>query len=238
MGFAFGISMIWRSKMIKFVRQQVVPFLLILLIGFSFKSAIADWNTVPSGSMRPTILEGDRIWVNKLAYGLKVPFTTWRLARWATPQRGDIIVFFSPKDGTRLVKRVIGLPGDVVQLADDRLIINGKSAAYSPVDPAIAAELTAAERPHRRLADESYGKQKHPVMATPELRAMRDFGPVTVPAKHYLVLGDNRDNSADSRYIGFVPIDDIDGRTSTVIFSINYRNYWLPRAGRWFYSLP
>ncbi len=230
--------MTWRSKMTKFVRQQVLPFLFILLIGFSFKSAIADWNTVPSGSMRPTILEGDRIWVNKLAYGLKIPFTTWHLARWGTPQRGDIVVFFSPKDGTRLVKRVIGLPGDVVQMANDRLIINGKSAQYSPVDPAIAAELSAAERPHRRLADESFGKRKYPVMATPELRAMRNFGPVTVPAKHYLVLGDNRDNSADSRYIGFVPLDSIVGRTSSVVFSINYKDYWLPRAHRWFYSLP
>lgn len=228
----------WRSKINKFARQQVLPFLFILLIGFSFKSAIADWNTVPSGSMRPTILEGDRIWVNKLAYGLKFPFTTWRLARWGTPKRGDIVVFFSPKDGTRLVKRVIGLPGDVVQLVNDRLIINGKPARYSPAPPLIARELSSAERPYRRLAEESFGTQQHPVMATPQLRAMRNFGPVTVPGRHYFVMGDNRDNSADSRYIGFVPLDDIVGRTSTVVFSINYHDYWLPRAGRWFYSLP
>src|SRR5271170_4889031 len=93
-------------------------FIVLMLV---FRSALADWNSVPTGSMKPTILEGDRIFVNKLAYDLKVPFTTWHLAEWANPKRGDIVVFYSPEDGTRLVKRVVGLPGDVVELRNEQL---------------------------------------------------------------------------------------------------------------------
>src|SRR3954449_2152472 len=85
---------------------------LLALVIFAARSSLADWNDVPSGSMKPTILEGDRLYVNKLAYDLKIPFTTFHLAEWSNPQRGDIVVFFSPHDGQRLVKRAVGLPGD------------------------------------------------------------------------------------------------------------------------------
>lgn len=93
-----------------FWKEWVKPFLVIALIVGSVRSAVADWNHVPTGSMKPTILEGDRVIVNKLAYDLKVPFTTWHLAEWGNPARGDIVVFFAPNDGTRMVKRVVGLP--------------------------------------------------------------------------------------------------------------------------------
>src|SRR3954467_3698458 len=96
----------------RFPREQIAPLAVIILVLTSFRSAIADWNIVPTGSMNPTIIEGDRIFVNKLAYGLKVPFTTWHLAHWDAPARGEIVVFNSPTDGTRLVKRVVALPGD------------------------------------------------------------------------------------------------------------------------------
>ena len=82
-----------------------------ILVATSFKSAIADWNDIPTGSMKPTILIGDRIIINKLAYDLKIPYTTLHLAQWANPKRGDIVVFYSPEDGKRLIKRVIGVPG-------------------------------------------------------------------------------------------------------------------------------
>ena len=95
-------------------REEIRPLLIMAVILFSIRSSLADWNDVPSGSMKPTLVEGDRIFVNKLAYDLKVPFTTWHLAEWSDPQRGDIVVFFSPHDDKRLVKRVIGLPGDTV----------------------------------------------------------------------------------------------------------------------------
>src|SRR5512146_1868347 len=105
-----------RSRACQYWRTQIRPLLIVALIVFSIRSSLADWNDVPSGSMRPTILEGDRVFVDNLAYDLKFPFTRWHIAEWSDPQRGDIVVFFSPHDGKRLVKRVVGLPGDVVEL--------------------------------------------------------------------------------------------------------------------------
>src|SRR3982074_1519688 len=102
--------------------HELCQTLLIALVLFSIRSSFADWNDVPSGSMKPTILEGDRVYVNKLAYDLKVPFTTIHLLTWAHPGRGDIVVFYSPYDGQRLVKRVIGLPGDTIELRNNNLI--------------------------------------------------------------------------------------------------------------------
>ncbi len=95
-----------------FLRGWIGSMLVALLIATSFKSAIADWYVVPTGSMKPTIVEGDRIFTNKLAYDLKVPYTTWHIVSWDNPKRGDIVVFDSPADGKLLVKRVIGLPGE------------------------------------------------------------------------------------------------------------------------------
>src|SRR5688572_25322377 len=100
----------------RFLRQTLAPIALTVLVLCSFRSAVADWNIVPTGSMNPSIVEGDRIFVNKLAYGLKVPFTTWHLAHWDQPARGEIVVFVSPGDGMRMVKRIVGLPGDTVEM--------------------------------------------------------------------------------------------------------------------------
>src|SRR3954463_1479515 len=105
----------------KKVFYEVRVFLLMLLVISSLRSILYDWNDVPTGSMKPTIEEGDRVFVNKLSYDLKVPFTTYELAKWDDPKRGDIVVFFSPADGARLVKRVIGLPGDHIALRDNQL---------------------------------------------------------------------------------------------------------------------
>src|SRR5437667_2623513 len=179
------------DKTKKLWREHIRPLLVLMVCLFSVRSAIADWNTVPTGSMKPTILEGDRIWVNKLAYGLKVPFTTWHMVRWSRPQRGEIVVFFKPADGTRLVKRVIGMPGDTIEMINDQLIVNGKRAQYAELDKATILSLPPAERPHHEYAAEKLGDEKHPVMATPGVRAMRNFGPVTVPAGQYFMLGDN-----------------------------------------------
>src|SRR5262245_2968290 len=89
------------------------------------RSSVIDYSPVPTGSMNPTILEGDVVWINKLAYGLRVPLTRVQLAEWAQPQRGDIVVVLSPADGTRLVKRVVGVPGDTVSMVDNQLRLNG-----------------------------------------------------------------------------------------------------------------
>src|SRR5690349_2396240 len=96
------------------VWYELRPIVVMLVVLFSFRSAVADYNVVPTGSMKPSIIEGDRIFVNKLAYDLKVPFTKIHIAEWADPQRGDVVVFDRPSDGVRLVKRVVGIPGDVI----------------------------------------------------------------------------------------------------------------------------
>jgi signal peptidase I len=106
--------------------EWVKPFLMVLIVVGSLRSAVADWNDVPTGSMRPTILEGERIFVNKLAYDLKVPFTRMRLAEWGAPERGDVVVLYSPADGKRLVKRVIGLPGDRLAIYNGNLYLSWK----------------------------------------------------------------------------------------------------------------
>ena len=109
-------------------------FLVFLLCLGIFRTAVADWNPIPSGSMRPTILEGDVVLVNRLAYDLKVPLTDVSLAKLGEPQRGDIVTFTSPTDGTRLIKRLVALPGDVVEMKDEVLLINHQAAAYSDLE--------------------------------------------------------------------------------------------------------
>jgi len=218
-------------------RKEIRPLLILCAILFSIRSSLADWNDVPTGSMKPTILEGDRVFVNKLAYDLKVPFTTWHLAQWDNPQRGDIVVFYSPKDGIRLVKRVIGLPGDTVELRNDQLIINGQPLDYTAADAKIPERLSGPEHDHGIFATEKLPDHAHAVMALNGTPAMRTFAPVTVAAGHYFMMGDNRDNSFDSRYFGTVARDQIVGRTSSVVVSLDKENYWLPRWSRIFTAL-
>jgi signal peptidase I len=137
-------------------------------------------------------------------------------------------VFLSPADGTRLVKRVVALPGDRVEMTNNHLIINDQSAEY---------ELSARDAQHI-YAIERLDGHPHAVVITPALPARRSFGPIAVPADQYFVLGDNRDNSADSRYIGFVPRADILGRSSRVVYSLDAEYSYLPRWQRTLAPLP
>lgn len=217
---------LWRE----WIRPLALPFVAIL----AAKSALADINPVPSGSMKPTVLEGDVVFVNKLAYDLKVPFTTTHLARWADPARGDIVVCFSPKDGTRLLKRVVALPGDTIELRQETLLLNGQPLAYAalPADAAGVPWLAERERHAAFFAREQLGRHDHAMMVLPRMPALRSFGPLKVPAGHYFVLGDNRDNSEDSRFIGFVPRDQIVGEAKAVFVSADPNRWLLPRFGR------
>ena len=228
----------WRQRCHHFVRREAKPFLLILLVTCAVRSAIADWNDVPTGSMKPTILEGDRVFVNKLAYDLKVPFTTWHLAQWDNPKRGEIVVFFSPADGQRLVKRVIGLPGDRIELANNLLLVNGEPVKYKSLPQKTMDELPAADQPRHRFATEELAGHAHPVMATPANPARRTFGPVLVPDRHYFMMGDNRDDSYDSRFYGSVDRGRIVWRALAVVISLDHANYYLPRWRRFFTPLP
>jgi len=211
--------------------------LFIVLVAIPVKSSLADWNWVPTGSMNPTILEGDLIYVDKIAYDLRFPLTLHRLAKWSDPARGDIVVCFSPDDGTRLVKRVIGLPGDTVEMKDNTLFLNGEPVPYTKADPTYAASLPPDLRQRSILATEDLDGSAHAVMSIPSIRAMRSFGPVTVPPGSYFVMGDNRDNSRDSRFFGFVDREQIVGRAKAVIGSLNITDKYHPRLKRFFASL-
>ena len=208
-----------------------------LLIFFAlmmvFRSALADWMVVPSGSMNPTIVEGDRILVDKRAYGLRIPFTTVRLTQGNDPQRGDIVIFPSPKDGMTLVKRVVGLPGDSVEMRDEQLLINDVATEYLPASDVADADLPQATRVQdHRYATEKFVERPHSIMVLPQRAAMRSFGPTVVPPGQYLMLGDSRDNSEDSRYIGFVPRDSIVGRAFKVAYSLDSDRWYRPRGDR------
>jgi signal peptidase I len=227
----------FRSRARLWWKKEIRPLLILALILFSIRSSLADWNDVPTGSMRPTILEGDRIFVNKLAYDLKVPFTTWHLAEWSNPQRGDIVVFFSPHDGKRLVKRVIGLPGDTLELRDNALVINGELVTYQPIADKLVRDLPASARTGRVFATEQLPGQAHAVGGNPAVPALRSFAPLRVPEGQYFMMGDNRDDSYDSRYWGTVERKQIVGRATAVVVSLDRNNFWLPRWKRSFTSL-
>jgi signal peptidase I len=196
-----------------------------------FRTAVADWNPVPTGSMRPTILEGDVVLVNRLAYDLKLPLTDISLARLGDPQRGDIVTFTSPKDGTRLIKRLVALPGDTVELRDNRLFINDQPAEYSQLtevrEPVGLGQFVNAQR-----AIEDFNGSSRSVQFLPVLNSKSSFGPVEVPSDQYFMMGDNRDNSEDSRYIGFVPRNLIIGRAGRILVSADIKHDWKPRFDR------
>lgn len=226
-----------KEKILKFIRGWIGSLLVAFLIATSIKSAVADWYVVPTGSMKPTIVEGDRIFTNKLAYDLKLPYTTIHLASWDDPKRGDIVVFYSPTDGKRMVKRVVGIPGDVIAMRDNQLYINGERLDYQPIDQDRYAQVMAEQLAESQFYRESLPGKKHPVMMLPSRPARRSFKKIVVPEGHYYMMGDNRDNSADSRYFGFVSRKQILGRANAIVISLDIDNRYRPRWQRFFSKL-
>ena len=221
----------------RFWREWVKPFLMVLLVVGTLRSAVADWNDVPTGSMRPTILEGERIFVNKMAYDLRVPFTKMRLMEWGEPSRGDVVVLYSPADGKRLVKRVVGLPGDVLSMRQGHLYINGEPAEYQPFAEDDRQALGLNGEPRELVVWESFETGIHPVTWTPFQPSIRSFPPRTVPQDQFFVMGDNRDNSRDSRWFGYVDRQDIVGRALAVVVSLDPQHRYTPRWDRFFLEL-
>jgi len=211
-------------------------FIIFLLLFGVFRTAVADWNPIPSGSMRPNLLEGDVVFVNRLAYDLKLPLTDVILAHLGDPNRGDIVTFTSPADGKRLIKRLVALPGDVVQMHNKQLLINGVQADYKLLDEGREPMGNGTSLPVLHLT-ERMGDEQRAIQWLPDLSRASNFGPVTVPPGQYLMLGDNRDNSADSRYIGFIPRKDLIGRAERILVSAAIMDNWVPRTERFGKSL-
>jgi signal peptidase I len=221
-----------RERLKRVWRESVRPLLVLVILLTSFRSAIADWNDVPSSSMEPTILIGDRVVVNRVAYDLKVPFTTWRLAQWADPGRGDVVVLASPVDGTRLIKRVVGIPGDVVEVRRHCLVVNGQRARYAPLAEAEALALGIQSFPLAAMARETVGERTHMVLAEAFSGPGSDVAPTRVPEGHYFLMGDHRDVSFDSRFWGLAERHAILGRAVLVAFSLDHERHLLPRRER------
>ena len=177
--------------------REALPLLLMLALLVVARASFANHYRVPSGSMQPTLEPGDRVVVDMSAYGLRVPFTRHVLVERGTPQRGEVAVFASPEDGTRLIKRVVAVGGDRVRLIDGRLSINGQPLA---IEGAGEAERYGQRIAHLDLAD----------------GGGPDVISATVPEGHVLVLGDHRGRSADGRWFGFVEADAIYGRALAV----------------------
>lgn len=189
--------------------------------------------------MRPSILDGDRIVVDKMAYDLRVPFTLVRMVQWGHPQRGDIVTFPSPLDEELFVKRVIGIPGDTVQLRNNRLEINDIVANYTPVSKEEQDNFYVPDASRFRLFKEEILGSSRVIMLSRRQRdpSYSSFEPITLGENEYLMLGDNRDLSSDFRKIGVVTRERIVGRAHAVAFSLDLKNYWIPRPDRLFNNI-
>jgi len=182
--------------------RSLFPVLLFVLVVRSF---IVEPFQIPSGSMEPTLKVGDYIAVNKFSYGLRLPITHTRILSTGEPHRGDVIVFRFPLNpSVDFIKRVVGVPGDHVVYQDKHLYINGKLISKTLVSDDVASS------PGMQLFQEDLDGVKHAVYNNPDVDSKGFDG--TVPAGHYFVMGDNRDNSADSRYWGFVPEQNLVGK--------------------------
>ncbi|MES2947305.1 MAG: signal peptidase I [Pseudomonadota bacterium] len=214
-----------------FLKQNRGFIAFLVCFGF-FRLAIADWNPIPSGSMRPTLLEGDVVLVDRVAYDFKLPLSDTALLRIGNPQRGDVITFTSPTDGVRLIKRLVAIPGDVVEMRNEVLSINGTAAEYGRPTMVADEPLGNGITTSALQIKERFDGHERSVQFLPELAAKRNFGPTVIPPDHYFFLGDNRDNSGDSRFIGLVPRHLLIGRAHHVVVSANIIGDWLPRLDR------
>lgn len=232
-------NLMTKKTAMKYWKEWRLTLFLIVFVILPVKSSLADFNWVPTGSMKPTILEGDFVFVNKAAYGLRVPLTRVHLARWANPERGDIVICFSPDDGTRLIKRVVGLPGDRLELFDNQLFINGRPMAQSEMAIEDMTHLTDRLKREYRFAMEDLMEVSHPIMVRSRTGRQSQFGPVSLAEDQYFVMGDNRDNSRDSRIFGTVERSAIVGKAVGVTgsFDIKAKATFLPRLSRFFTEL-
>ena len=210
--------------------RSMLPVVLLIFGGRAFAY---EPMRVPSGSMTPTLLTGDFILVDKHSYGLRNPFGNQRLAGSGVPNRGDVVVFRYPGDRSqRYVKRVVGVPGDVVEVHDGWVTLNGRRLDVVPEGPFVDTGSPGGPVMRLELSERLPGRE-HPVLRCVSACANGVAGRWEVPPGRYFVMGDNRDNSADSRYWGFVDDADLVGRVSRVWFHFKlFGPDWGPRFDR------
>jgi len=215
------------------IKKEIISYILIFLGVFGFKSTFFEPNHIPSGSMLPTMAIGDFILVNKMKYGLKLPFSEWfgdpiYVTEFSQPERGDIMVFEFPNDRSTLyVKRLIGLPGDTIEVFDNRVFINDKEMKGLEVNDKEAKEFSELyDQKGRELAMKFFkvqnGDIKHVIAHNNAAMIHRGQAKLTIPKGHYFMMGDNRDHSSDSRIWGFVPQSHIRGKALFVWFNMVY----------------
>ncbi|HTL12323.1 MAG TPA: signal peptidase I [Bdellovibrionota bacterium] len=217
--------------------ENILSLALALLLVFMVRSSVVEAFKIPSGSMIPTLLVGDHIFVNKFAYGIKVPFSDFFTDRpiyfheRPGPRRGDIIVFKYPRSADETIyyiKRVIGLPGDTIEVREKKLIINGETMERIPATEAEAKTVlesikgTQYDRPTLEIFKEKLGEHDPYVLLDRANFIAANYGPTQVPSGNYFVMGDNRDYSNDSRFWGFVPSAFIQGKAMVVWLSIKF----------------
>ena len=195
------------------VREYIEAAVIAVILALFIRAFVVQAFKIPSGSMKPTLLVGDHILVNKFIYGVKAPFTDHYLVRFKTPKRGDIVVFKWPRNEKKdFIKRVIGVAGDTVEIRDDMLYVNEKKVETKYVGKYRDRDLTNAGK-----YLEFIGESEHYILDA--YARHEGFGPVSVPENSILVLGDNRDNSRDSRYWGFVALNKLKGKAMIIYWS-------------------
>jgi signal peptidase I len=222
----------FKQRLKKFLYEWGVAFIVVISIFAPIRSVLADYNYIPSGSMKPTLQVGDNVFVNKLAYDLKLPFTIYRLAEWASPENGEIVVFYQPIEKLMMVKRVIGVPGDKISMSDNQLTINGKPLKYK-IEEA-DKDLSATEKKLCMFYSEELNGKQHSIMEMPFSPSIQSFPEISVPEGKYFVMGDNRDNSNDSRFWGFVDRSEIAGRVEMILWSKPMWELSIPKRNRLF----
>ncbi len=178
------------------IREYIEAFAVAIVLALFIRTFVVQAFKIPSGSMEPTLLVGDHILVNKFIYGEHIPFTDIKILDFRDPKRGEIIVFVYPKDESKdFIKRVIGVEGDTVEIKDKKVFINGQPF------------------------DDPYGHFKDNAIIPGHVQPRDNFGPITVPEDSIFVMGDNRDRSADSRFWGFVRLNQVKGKAFLIYWS-------------------
>jgi len=218
-----GVYTVMRKNSLTMNRRRLFNLLAVVLAIVVFRSSLLDWYHIPSDSMRPTLLNGDRVIVNKLAYRLLLPLTQIPLLDISPVGRGDIVVFSDKQTGRLMIKRVVARAGDTVAIDDNTLIVNGDPASYHRAHTGVDYELfseTIAGQVHQIRLENGAAPSMHTLPAR------------TVPPGHVYVLGDSRHNSRDSRFLGSVPLSQLHGRAVAIAFSFNPDNHYFPRNDR------